>query len=297
MRYDDYDVVSTYDRTERSHAPHERSRASVIAASVLDDRDTVVEHEHHHLHHHIDHGSVSNNMALARATPRSSQFAFDEIERDTTRSVSVTRSEPRHKHRHSGTQYARSEVDITVNRSEGRRKSTQYPGTTDWTVVDVPPGTRRITIDTTGEFRQPSPPPQEREEISITKYNGVRRSKGVSSELWTEITKDLVCREAIEDMGLSFEETDFFYYVFEYLHKDQINELIELSAAIRRERAKELEYNHIAHSHHHHHHHEREDNGPRYVHARPALPPPQEERPEIIYTEESTRRRSRKYYH
>lgn len=36
-------------------------------------------------------------------------------------------------------------------------------------------------------------------------------------DLWTEITKDLVVREAIEEMGYDFEETEFFYYVIQYL--------------------------------------------------------------------------------
>ena len=36
-------------------------------------------------------------------------------------------------------------------------------------------------------------------------------------ETWTEITKDLVCREAIQEMNYEFEETEFFYYIVEYL--------------------------------------------------------------------------------
>jgi hypothetical protein len=36
-------------------------------------------------------------------------------------------------------------------------------------------------------------------------------------DLWTEITKDLVVREAIEEMGYDYEETEFFFYVFRYL--------------------------------------------------------------------------------
>jgi hypothetical protein len=36
-------------------------------------------------------------------------------------------------------------------------------------------------------------------------------------DLWTEITKDLVVREAIEQLGYDFEETEFFYYVLQYL--------------------------------------------------------------------------------
>ncbi len=36
-------------------------------------------------------------------------------------------------------------------------------------------------------------------------------------DLWTEITKDLVVREAIEELGYQFEETEFFYYILQYL--------------------------------------------------------------------------------
>lgn len=36
-------------------------------------------------------------------------------------------------------------------------------------------------------------------------------------ETWTEITKDLVCREAIQEMNYEYEETEFFYYIVEYL--------------------------------------------------------------------------------
>jgi len=37
------------------------------------------------------------------------------------------------------------------------------------------------------------------------------------SEMWTEITKDLVVREAIEDFGYEYEETEWFFYVMQYL--------------------------------------------------------------------------------
>jgi hypothetical protein len=36
-------------------------------------------------------------------------------------------------------------------------------------------------------------------------------------DLWTEITKDLVVREAIEEFGYDLEETKYFYYVMQYL--------------------------------------------------------------------------------
>lgn len=35
--------------------------------------------------------------------------------------------------------------------------------------------------------------------------------------LWTEVTKDLVVKEAIEQMGYEYEENDDFYYIFRYM--------------------------------------------------------------------------------
>ena len=36
-------------------------------------------------------------------------------------------------------------------------------------------------------------------------------------EMWTEITKDIVVKEAIEMYGCEYEETEYFYYVMDYL--------------------------------------------------------------------------------
>jgi hypothetical protein len=107
-----------------------------------------------------------------------------------------------------------------------------YNGATkNWELVDVPPGTRRVRMDGAGGGSQ---------EITWQKYNGVRRSKFIAgnreydtgfggidqprerpverpSDMWTEITKDLVLREAVERMGYEFEETEYFYYVMDYL--------------------------------------------------------------------------------
>jgi len=43
------------------------------------------------------------------------------------------------------------------------------------------------------------------------------------SEMWTEITKDLVVREAIEELGYEYEETEWFFYVMQYLRYVSIN--------------------------------------------------------------------------
>ena len=119
-----------------------------------------------------------------------------------------------------------------------------YNGATkDWAIVDVPPGTKRVNMEGVGGGR---------EEITWQRYNGVRRSKFVADEeiyggelevavtdtkvtdtrdrgrrfvgqkpktetMWTEITKDLVIKEAIEESGYDFEETEFFFYVMSYL--------------------------------------------------------------------------------
>ena len=38
-----------------------------------------------------------------------------------------------------------------------------------------------------------------------------------AKDMWTEISKDLVVREAIEQMGYEFEETSMFFYIMSYL--------------------------------------------------------------------------------
>jgi hypothetical protein len=152
--------------------------------------------------------------------------------------------------------YRRDEIDIQEEADYYNRRAVDrsYVGeglhgsTRDWEIVDVPPGTRRVKMDGAGGGSQ---------EITWQRYNGVRRSKfmpdgsasdeGYGSEisrpapapvastsagaigprygprrkegegLWTEITKDLVVKEAITQAGYEFEETDDFYYIMSYL--------------------------------------------------------------------------------
>ncbi|KAF2714375.1 hypothetical protein K504DRAFT_340802, partial [Pleomassaria siparia CBS 279.74] len=139
-----------------------------------------------------------------------------------------------------------------------------YPGeaingaTKDWAIVDVPPGTNRVRMDGIGGGAQ---------EISWQRYNGVRRSKFLNGEdeistdfgmpslgppskpkakdMWTEITKDLVLKEAIDSMGYDCEETDDFFYVMEYLRYEDVLHLVEISDDIRRKRKsriRQIEY-------------------------------------------------------
>ncbi|KAF2803343.1 uncharacterized protein BDZ99DRAFT_171099 [Mytilinidion resinicola] len=122
-----------------------------------------------------------------------------------------------------------------------------YNGATkDWAIVDVPPGTNRVRMEGQGGGAQ---------EVTWQAYNGVRRSKFIAQDeeissgfgvpekskpktkdMWTEITKDLVIKEAIESMGFDYEETEFFFYVMEYLRYEDVLQLVELSDDIRRKR-------------------------------------------------------------
>lgn len=256
----------------RPTVPHVHS--PTVASTVIE--EPVIEHEHHHLHHHIDHGDVSGRVAMSRVNAgvhshpsRPSlgrEYSYDDLDLrerryangTTVSTIHRTHEHPgspvghrrRHRHRHRGrhgesierTRFSRSDIDLTVTATSDRYDSPMFEND-DVTVVDVPPGTKRVYVNvdknTSGHHR-------ERDSIDWRREHGVRRSRGLGNELWTEITKDLVTREAIEDCGYPFEETEYFYYIFEYLDRDQIAELRELTEDIRHERVRDIEYQSIA---------------------------------------------------
>ncbi|KAI9733537.1 MAG: hypothetical protein M1834_003138 [Cirrosporium novae-zelandiae] len=156
-----------------------------------------------------------------------------------------------------------------------------YNGATkDWAIVDVPPGTKRVEMEGVGGGK---------EEITWQRYNGVRRSKFITDgdefgpdveyplsppparerereisidrrryvgvkpkteSMWTEITKDLVIKDAIEAMGYDYEETEDFFYVMEYLRYEDVEQLVSLSEDMRRdrrERIKEIKFERDVH--------------------------------------------------
>ncbi|EMD60315.1 hypothetical protein GGP41_008309 [Bipolaris sorokiniana] len=110
----------------------------------------------------------------------------------------------------------------------------------------------------------PSPPPPLNEtlEIEINRRESHSRGRGRSAfeeldidinlnhqhgavkqrkkDMWTEITKDLVIREAIDSMGYACEETDDFFYVMEYLRYEDVLHLVEISDEIRRKRKSRI---------------------------------------------------------
>ncbi|KAL9089021.1 MAG: hypothetical protein Q9159_002739 [Coniocarpon cinnabarinum] len=60
-------------------------------------------------------------------------------------------------------------------------------------------------------------------------------------EMWTEVTKDLVSREAIEYMGYPYEETADFFYIMEYMRYEDVTRLVEISEDLHRDRRQRIE--------------------------------------------------------
>lgn len=129
--------------------------------------------------------------------------------------------------------------------------------TKDWALVDVPPGTERVRMDGVGggkqeitwqryngerrgkfymggerggvyegEFgngggggreRERDRERGEREVVEETRITESTTRGRTKDKLWTELTRDLVVREAIEECGYECEESEGFYYVMEYL--------------------------------------------------------------------------------
>ncbi|TDZ28795.1 hypothetical protein C8035_v008066 [Colletotrichum spinosum] len=82
-------------------------------------------------------------------------------------------------------------------------------------------------------------------DIEKTKERRPRPSPQKRSEMWTEITKDLVIRDAIIELGYDFEETEYFFYIMQYLKYDDVLELVQVSDEIRRfrkERVREIQF-------------------------------------------------------
>lgn len=176
-------------------------------------------------------GGYDENITFEREISRPAPAREPEMERniELTRSRSV--SAPRRRH----------DDEIASEAEYYNRKALErgYVGeghngaTRDWGLVDIPPGTRRVQMDGLGGARQ---------DITWQQYNGSRRSKfytadeeyttdfgpgpiperkeekrKVTKDMWTEVTKDLVIKEAIDEMGYQYEDSEHFFYVMEYL--------------------------------------------------------------------------------
>lgn len=130
--------------------------------------------------------------------------------------------------------------DRDHRRSMGPRSSDTHKSVTDeWAFVDNPPPPRRemrderpirelrddmgspirdsksrpYSMDRRPRFTDELPEEIGERDRRGRRYGGERKRKSK----WTEITKDLVVREAIERSGYEFEETELIYHVFAHL--------------------------------------------------------------------------------
>lgn len=114
------------------------------------------------------------------------------------------------------------------------------------TSLDIPPHLgprerereRKPKFSTTGEER-PSDDDANFDRARVARrYVGVKDKK---EKLWTEITKDLVVKEAIERAGYEYEETKSSYFVFSYLQYEDVSALVEKSEDIRLARRRRIQ--------------------------------------------------------
>ena len=180
-----------------------------------------------------------------------------ELTRARSVSTSARRRSPSRDRRRYDDDVVSAEADYYNQRAASRGYPGEaYNGATrDWGLVDIPPGTEKVRMDGQGggaqeitwdryrgerhgRFvtddrvydqgwgngipapRQHLPPPREdvREtRITRTTEESNTPTRAKKDRMWTEISKDLVTKEAIEETGYEYEETDDFFYVMEYL--------------------------------------------------------------------------------
>lgn len=201
------------------------------------------------------HRSASRTRSKSRER-RSSRFYDDDIVVRRDLQIDETRNR-RRAHSAAARPVEDDEAEYITSKVDGRGRMGEAWGgaTKDWAIVDVPPGTERIRMDGIGgavtdttwskysgvrrtkfipererdirddlSNRAPSPPPAlGRERVSVSVLDRDREidiginDRRQPKDMWTEITKDLVIREAIEELGYEYEETDMFFYVMDYL--------------------------------------------------------------------------------
>ncbi|RDW72453.1 uncharacterized protein DSM5745_07625 [Aspergillus mulundensis] len=140
-----------------------------------------------------------------------------------------------------------------------RRSSPHSDSTDDWAIVSAPskysPEREPPVVDVREEpsrprhKRNPVKPPIDEVRDPKPKGDNPRGKVGPRyigikdrrERLWTEITKELVVREAIERAGYEYEELDTSYYIFSYLHPDDVSALIEDSDNIRGARRRRIQ--------------------------------------------------------
>lgn len=100
----------------------------------------------------------------------------------------------------------------TENRSSG--PETPRDAADDWSVVDAP--SKKVPVEMSGAFNAVDAASQGASDDRPVGPH-VMDVKNRRAGRWTEVTKSLVVKEAIERLGYEYEETRMFYYIFSYL--------------------------------------------------------------------------------
>ncbi|CEJ60496.1 hypothetical protein PMG11_09068 [Penicillium brasilianum] len=139
---------------------------------------------------------------------------------------------------------AEIEEEIKIHKERSRHRShiekISKETADEWSVVHTP--LKEDTVETIGalEVVEVAPKGAVEEDLEIRGRVEQQVVKERRDERWTEITKDLVVREAIERLGYEFEETRTFYYIFTFLEPAEIDHLVELSDEIRHARRRRI---------------------------------------------------------
>jgi hypothetical protein len=198
----------------------------VIVRTDRNHLDIEIDHHHHHAHRSKSPGG--HRRAHSAAPPRV-RYEDDEGEYITSRIEERGRvGEAYH-----GAPRDWEIVDVPPG-TERVRMDGAGGGATEVTWSKYS-GVRRAKFLPDGDtavVRAPAPAPvvsrpreRERERetdtrINVQIYDDKKEERPVKekrSEMWTEITKDLVSRAAIDEMGYEYEETEYFYYILTYL--------------------------------------------------------------------------------
>lgn len=122
------------------------------------------------------------------------------------------------------------EIEMLSTRTQNRSTvpETARDTTDEWSVVHTPSQNDLVEMTGAIEVQEVKSQAASNDAVERSGRAGpqVRDIKDRRDDRWTEVTKSLVVREAIERLGYEYEETRLFYYIFAYLKPVCIPSLI-----------------------------------------------------------------------
>lgn len=159
-----------------------------------------------------------------------------------TESLATESVHSRSRHRQRREIVEEDEIDMRETRSKPRSVMGDYKKERidDWSVVHVPAKKEPLRMPGSLDFVEMVPKAgsvkesvkEPTEESDITEVEIEQRSRRATPEnrqrrqRWTEISKELVVRDAIERYGYEFEEMTQFYYIFSHMEPVSIPPLL-----------------------------------------------------------------------